>query len=164
MINARTICLALFIAVFLLLGTQAIQIGGLTGSYPQALIVLSLLFTVWMIVVETRTAGAAQRRDAGLTNLWRRVRGQKASFAIFILIWIAYPFLLTLAGFLIATTVVLAISLLTGNRRRPVITVFISALVSVIIAVLITSFLYIPVSSGPLDLLLEQALYALGSS
>lgn len=164
MINARTICLTLFLVLFLVLGAQAIHIEGLTGHYPQALIVLAILFTVWVIVDEVRTTDDGERAYTALAKLWRGTPSQKRRFGVFVLAWIAYPLLLTLAGFLIATTVVLAISLLSGNARRPIVTVCVSALVSLIMAVLLTSFLYIPVPSGPVDQLLDRVLYVLWRS
>lgn len=164
MINARTICLTLFLVLFLVLGAQAVHIGGLTGHYPQTLIVLAILFTVWVIIDEVHTTDDAERAYTVLANLWRGTPSQRWRFGVFVLAWIAYPLLLTLAGFLVATTVVLAISLLTANARRPVVTVLFSALVSLIMAVFLTSFLYIPVPLGPVDQLLDRVLYALGRS
>lgn len=162
MINPRTICLSLFLAAFLILGAQAIHIGGATGHYPQALIVLAILFTIWVLIDEARTAAGAKETDTALAQLWRGTLGQKGRLVVFVLAWIAYPPLLTLVGFLVATTIIMPISLLAGSARHPVATVFFSALVSVFMAVFLTSALYIPVPSGPVDQLLDRLLYALG--
>jgi hypothetical protein len=161
--NFRIAWIAALAACLAILAADSVQLKGLSGVYPQCLIGLSLALLLNIAVKEARNRYSIQDYDQELANLWRGVRQQRLRLGVFTVVWLAYPFFMSAAGFIVATTVAVAVSLWVASLRHPVRLVLASAVFAVIMAVLITSVLYIPIPGGPVDQALDHLLYVLSS-
>jgi len=161
-LNFRIAWIAALVAGIALLAANSVQLSGLSGVYPQCLIGLSLVLLVSIAVKEARNRYRVADYDQELAGLWGGAGQQRWRLAAFTVVWFAYPFFMSAAGFIVSTTVAVAASLWLAGMRHPVRLVVASAVFSVVMAVLITSVLYIPVPGGPVDQALDHLLYVLG--
>jgi len=162
LVNFRIAWIAVLAAGIAILGADSVKLQGLSGIYPQCLIGLSLALLVSVVVKEARNSYRVEDYDRELAGLWRGAGSQLLRLGVFAVVWFAYPFLMSGAGFIVATTVAVAVSLWASGLRHPVRLFLASGVFSLVMAVLITSVLYIPVPSGPVDQLLDHVLYVLG--
>lgn len=160
-VNFRIAWIAVLAACLVILAANSVQLKGLSGIYPQCLIGLSLALLISIAVKEARNRYSVRDYDQELGNLWRGARQQQIRLAVFTAVWLAYPFFMSAAGFIVATTVAVAASLWAAGLRHPIRIVLASAVFAVVMAVLITSVLYIPVPGGPVDQALDHVLYVL---
>lgn len=162
LVNFRIAWTMGLIAAVATLGADSFKLKGLSGTYPQCLIGLTLLLLISVAVKEARKQYRVSDYDRELADLWGGVGSQRARLGAFAAVWLVYPFLMSAAGFIVSTTVAVAVSLWAAGMRGPVRLLLASAVFAVVMAVLITSVLYIPVPSGPVDQLLDHLLYVLG--
>lgn len=162
LVNFRIAWTVALMAAIATLGVDSFKLKGLSGTYPQCLIGLALLLLISVAVKEARRQYRVSDYDQELAELWAGAGSRRLRLSLFTVVWLAYPFFMAAAGFIVSTTVAVAISLWAAGMRRPVRLVLASAVFALIMAVLITSVLYIPVPSGPVDQVLDHVLYVLG--
>lgn len=144
------------------LGVTSLHMKGLSGLYPQSLILLSLVLLIGVAVKEFSRRDESQERDRELASLWGGEGRQRARMFAFAVVWLLYPFAMASFGFIVTTTLAVALSLGIVGLRRPLLIILASLLFSIVIAILITSVLYIPVPGGPIDHGVDHVIYVLG--
>ncbi|MEF2071745.1 tripartite tricarboxylate transporter TctB family protein [Consotaella aegiceratis] len=154
----------LIMALFgVVLGYQATRFQGMASVYPLG---LAVAVVAGMIVMTAREVALKQRGVAlhpQIARLTQISGSQLWRFLAFLLLWLAYPSLLSHFGFIVATTVVLALSLWLLRFNRIVAGTIGVVVFCFLLAVLFTTVFYIPTPSGPIDEWLMRLIFSLSS-
>ena len=157
----RLISFLLFLAFAAVLGVQSLHLRGLVRDYPAALIVAVMAGMAALAGLELAAPSRRRELPPDLARLLELPRAARLRLLVFVVLWLAYPELLSLWGFLVATSLALAVSLLLLGLRRVVPAVAGSVLFSVALAVLFSTVFYIPTPAGVLDTALTRLIYVL---
>lgn len=159
----RQVSYLLFALFAATLGYQALQISGSARLYPLVLAIVVLLGCAASMLtgLVNRRAPPAPTGDVALLL---SARGPEIVRTLaFCALWIAYVVLLPVIGFLVATTLAIALSFWLLQLRRPVASVLGALVFSLILSVLFTTVFYIPVPQGAVDTWLTELVYQLKS-
>ncbi len=157
----RLISFVLFFAFAAVLGVQSLQLSGLVRDYPAVLIVAVMVGMAALAVLELVGASRGRELPADVARLLELPPASRLRLLVFVVLWLAYPELLSLWGFLVATSLALALSLLLLGLRRIVPAIAGSVLFSVALAVLFSTVFYIPTPAGVLDTALTRLIYVI---
>jgi Tripartite tricarboxylate transporter TctB family len=160
-LNFRLGLAALVLGAVGVLAVEATSISGLAGTYPQLLVAAVIALTLVVAIEEARSTRLLADIDAELAGLWPDQPQVRLHLLVFVAAWLAYPALLSAAGFVGATSLVLAISLFASGLRRLGLNLGLAIGFSIALAVLLKTVLYVPMPLGPADLALERLLYSL---
>jgi len=155
------------ISLFLFVGGAAVlglQLPGIAASarvYPLVLMVLVVVSSLIIAAKEIAGRAAAEPLDARIAKILSAPLPVRVRVAGFIAIWLIYAWALSLAGFLVATTCAIFVSLWLLRIRHVLVGVLAAASFSLAFSILFATVLFIPTPSGPLDQLLIQAIYAI---
>lgn len=160
MLVFNLISLSVLVCGALALALQTPQIAPVARAYPLVLIVLVVACSAAIAVRDIAARGSLPPLDEKLMKLLFAEHGRARTFG-FVAAWLVYTWALSAAGFIVATTCALSISLWLLGVRRLVVGIVSAALFSLIFSILFATVLYIPTPSGPLDQLLTRAIYAI---
>lgn len=155
------------ISFFLIIGfagVLALQLPGIATSarvYPAVMMVLVVACSLVIVVKEIAGRSATEPLDGRMAKILSAPWSIRLRMFSFVVVWLVYPWVLSHAGFIVATTGVISVSLWLLEIERPLVGIFVAALFSVIFSIVFATILYIPTPSGPIDQLLTQALYAI---
>lgn len=152
-------------AFLILFGWKASSIIGVAGTYPIALIVLSAVLLLLIFVQDSRqTRPEVPKQIEGLIATRGTLRMRHLGF---VLLWAIYPFVLQGLGFLVSTSIAVTLSLWLVSRPLKVGFVIGSVATAIILtlalALLMSTVLYIPTPAGPLDDALANLLFSFSS-
>lgn len=155
---SRLVCLVLVIGLLLALGVSSVSIDPSAARYPQVLIAGALIALTIAMVQERRQPGPAGS-DPELASLSAGPMPARMAFGSFVLVWLAFPFVMGVLGFVLSTVIALVLSCLLLRIRRPAVVVASSVVLAVAFAVLLRTVLYVPMPSGWLDRHIDQVIY-----
>ncbi|MEI2383574.1 tripartite tricarboxylate transporter TctB family protein [Breoghania sp. JC706] len=159
----RLFSFALIAAFALVLGKQAMGISGMASTYPLTLVTVVLAGTLYMIAT-----AVAQRREppvltGDVSHLVAATGPERLRLFAFVILWVAYPWLLGMLGFIVTTTLAITVSLCMLGQKRILLAFACAAVFSVVFAVLFTTVFYVPVPAGILDDWLTTFIFRLQS-
>lgn len=154
-----TIVGALF-AYFGALAYQTTHLSGLTAAYPGFVLSVLWVLLIGIAISEFRRRGKLNL-DIELAEFWPALRGPRAALAGFIAVWLIYVLILNPVGFLGATALAVAASLLLLGLRGLWRIAAGSLAFSLAMAVLVKTVLYIPVPLAAPDIALERLIFLL---
>ena len=157
----RLISFLLLFGFAAMLGLQSLQLHGLVRDYPAVLIVAVMAGMAALAALEFAAPAPARELPADVARLLELPRAARLRLLVFVVLWLAYPELLSLWGFLIATSLALSLSLLLLGMRRIAPAIAGSVLFSVALAVLFSTVFYIPTPAGVLDTALTRLIYVI---
>lgn len=160
----RLISFLLFFVFAGFLGVQALHLRGLVRDYPAALIAAVMLGMAAMAALEFATPSRQRALPAEVARLLELPRAARRRLLGFVVLWLAYPEVLSLWGFLVATSLALTLSLVLLGTRRIAAALAGSVLFSVALAVLFSTVFYIPTPAGAPDVALTRLIYTLSRS
>lgn len=161
MLYFNLISLLLIVCGAVVLGLQTSNIAETARVYPSILIGLVIVFSLLIAVKEIADRAATAPLDSQLAKIVRAPLRLRLRLLAFCATWLIYPWALTSAGFIVATTCVISLSLWLVKIKRPLIGVLVALLFSLAFSILFTTVLFIPTPSGPLDELLSRLLFAI---
>lgn len=142
------------------LGLQLPDIAPSARTYPLVLMMLVVVCTLIIAAKEIASRSETAPLDASFRKILSAPLPQRFRTIAFLVTWLAYSWALTSAGFLVATSCAISVSLWLLQIKRVLVGVATAVVFSVVLAVLFATVLYIPTPLGPLDRLLAQAIYA----
>lgn len=154
----RLACLVLVFGLLIALGTSSFSIDAAAARYPQVLIAGALV-ALTVALLQKRRQPAPVGSDAELAALAAGPAPAQMAFGGFVLVWLAFPFVMGALGFVLSTVIALVLSCLLLRIRRPVVVVASSIVLAVAFAVLLRTVLYVPMPSGWLDQRIDQVIY-----
>lgn len=143
------------------LGLQTPDIAASARTYPLVLIVLVVACSLIIAAKEIAGRAATAPLDPRLARILSAPPESRMRVLGFTATWLIYYLALPAAGFIVATTCAIAVSLWLLRARRIVVGALSAALFSAVLSVLLATVLYIPTPQGPLDRLLTEAIFAL---
>lgn len=143
------------------LGLQTPEIAASARVYPLVLMVLVVVCSLVIAAKEIAGRSATAPLDPTLAKILSASPPFRMRVFAFVAIWLIYSWALTLAGFIVATTCAISLSLWLLGTRKILVGVVTAALFSMALSILLATVLYIPTPSGPLDQLLIRAIYAI---
>ncbi len=149
--------------MFAFFGVLAYQTAGLTGpaaAYPGYVLGMLWVLLIGIAITEFRRHGKL-RLDPELAEFWPVPRRQRAALASFIAVWLGYVLILNAVGFLGATTLAVATSLVILGMRGAWWISLGSVAFSLAMAVLVKTVLYVPVPLAAPDVALERMIFLL---
>lgn len=155
-----SISLGALFAIFGVLGWQTTQLSGSAAAYPAYVLGVLAVLLLGIAVGEVRRRGPL-KLDPELADCCSGSGRERGALVAFVVTWVAYVLLLDAIGFLAATALAIAASLLLLGQRH---TLFIAAGsigFSLALAVLVKTVLYVPVPLAAPDLALERLIYSL---
>jgi len=155
------ISLLLIVCGAAVLGLQTSHIAETARVYPSILIGLVIVFSLLIAVKEVAGRAATAPLDSQLAKLLRAPSPLRLRLLAFCAAWLIYPWGLSNAGFIVATTCAISLSLWLLKIRRPLIGVLAALLFSVAFSILFATVLFIPTPLGPLDEMLSRLLFAI---
>ena len=155
----RVISFLLWFLFAALLGQQALHMHGLVRDYPGVLILAVMGGMAAMALREFVPGRRDRELPAEVARLLELPAGARMRLLVFVLLWLAYPWLLSHAGFLVTTSATTAVSLALLGIRRIALGALGSVAFAVSLAVLFSTVFYIPTPAGPLDKALTHLLY-----
>lgn len=154
----RLACLILVFGLLLVLGASSLSIDGSAARYPQVLIAAALV-ALTMALLQERRQPDPVGHDAELASLAAGPGPARTAFCGFVLVWLVYPFVMGVLGFVLSTVLALVISCLLLRIPRPALIIACSVVLAVGFAVLLRTVLYVPMPTGWLDQQIDQAIY-----
>lgn len=154
----RLACLVLVFGLLLALGASSLSIDASAARYPQVLIAGALIALTTALLTERRHA-ALSGGDTELASLAAGPAPERTAFGGFVLVWLAFPFIMGVLGFVLSTVIALVLSCLLLRIRRPALIIASSVVIAVAFAVLLRTVLYVPMPSGWLDQRIDQVIY-----
>lgn len=151
----------LIIAGAIFLGVRSGDIALTARVYPLILIALVIVCSLAIAAREIIGRSAPAKLDADLTNILSAPTASRARLTAFCITWLVYPWVMSRAGFLVATVAAIALSLWLLKIRRPVVALVAAVAFALAFSVIFATALYIPTPSGPLDNALAEYLYTL---
>jgi len=143
------------------LGLQMPDIAPSARVYPLVLMVLVVVCSLVIAAKEIAGRSATAPLDPTLAKILSAPSPFRIRVFAFVAIWLIYSWALTLAGFIVATTCAISLSLWLLGIKRIFVGIMTAVLFSVVLSILLATVLYIPTPSGPLDQLLIRAIYAI---
>jgi Tripartite tricarboxylate transporter TctB family len=143
------------------LGLQTPGIAPSARVYPLVLMVLVVVCTLVIAAKEIVNRSATEPLDSRLAKILSAPLPIRLRVFAFVVTWLIYSWALSLAGFIVATTCAISVSLWLLKIRRILRGIVTAALFSVVLSILLATVLYIPTPSGPLDQLLTKTIYAI---
>ncbi|MBE0620371.1 MAG: tripartite tricarboxylate transporter TctB family protein [Burkholderiales bacterium] len=161
MLYFNLISFFLIICGALVLGLQTPDIAASARVYPLVLMALVLLFSLLIVVKEIADRAATAPLDSRIAEILSAPPPFRIRLFGFVAIWLVYSWLLTLAGFIVATTCAISLSLWLLGIRKVLVGIVTAALFSMVLSILLATVLFIPTPLGPLDKLLIESIYAM---
>jgi len=153
--------LLLFFCGAVVLGLQLPGIAASARVYPLVLIVLVVACSLIVATKEIAGRAATPPLDPRIAKILSAPLPVRARLAGFIATWLIYAWVLSGAGFLVATTCAIFVSLWLLRIRRALVGLLAAATFSPAFSILFATVLFIPTPSGHLDELLIQTIYAI---
>jgi Tripartite tricarboxylate transporter TctB family len=154
------ISLLLIVCGATVLGLDTSHIVESARVYPSILIGLVIVFSLIIAVKEIAGRAATAPLDSQLAKILRAPSRLRLRLLAFCAAWLIYPWGLTNAGFIAATTCAISLSLWLLKIKRPFIGVLAALMFSLTFSILFATVLFIPTPLGPLDELLSRLLFA----
>lgn len=154
------IALGTLFAIFGVLGWQTTQLSGAAAAYPAYVLGVLAVLLLGIAVSEVRRR-APSKLDPELADCCSGSGRERGALVAFVGTWVAYVLLLDAIGFLAATALAIAASLLLLGRRHALSIAAGSIGFSLALAVLVKTVLYVPVPLAAPDLALERLIYSL---
>jgi hypothetical protein len=151
----------LIICGAVVLGLQTPDIAPSARVYPLIFVVLVVMCSLVIAAKEFAGRAATAPLDATFAKILSAPAPLRIRVFGFVAIWLVYSWVLTLAGFIVATTCAISLSLWLLGSRRILVGIATAALFSMVLSILLATVLYIPTPLGPLDKLLIEAIYAM---
>jgi hypothetical protein len=161
MLYFRSASFLMIVAFAALLGFQSTHIAGMARVYPTVLVALVIAGSLIISVKDFVSRNAIAPLDAEVAKLVSAPGRIAWCLAGFVVLWLAYPWLLSNLGFIVATTCAISLSLWLLNTERMLVGVLGAAIFSIAFSVLFATVLYIPTPSGIIDEWLARMLFAL---
>ena len=154
----RLACLVLVFGLLLALGASSFAINASAAWYPQILITGALV-ALTIGLLQERRQPVPVGSDPELAALAAGPAPARTAFGGFVLVWLAFPFVMGVLGFVLSTVIALVLSCLLLRIRRPAVVIASSIVLAVAFAVLLRTVLYVPMPSGWLDQRIDQVIY-----
>lgn len=161
MLYFNLISLLLFVCGAAVLGLQLPGIAATARVYPLVLIVLVVASSLIVAAKEIAGRAAIEPLDSRIAKILSAPLPVRVRLAGFIATWLIYAWALSGAGFIVATTCAIFVSLWLLRIRHWLVGLVAAATFSLAFSILFATVLFIPTPSGPLDQLLTQAIYAI---
>jgi hypothetical protein len=162
MLYFRFASFAVIIAFAALLASRSTQITGMARTYPSILIFAVIVGTLALATKEflgRKVLATPVSQD--VAKIIASPPSSRARFAGFVLVWLAFPWLLVSVGFVVATTITISASFWLLKFGRPGYGIVGAALFSLGCAVLCATVFYIPLPPGAIDDWIGRTLFAL---
>jgi len=154
MLSVRLAALAFLVCLWAFFAAGIPQVPAASQAYPLILLAALLLAVPLHVLRLLR-----RDPDRSLVPVLPGTPGARIRLVLFAAIWLAYVVALPKAGFVVATTVATAGSIVTLGPRRPVLAVLASLLVSLCLFALMERVLFVPVPRGSIEDSLSVFLY-----
>lgn len=162
MFSFRLLSFGLIAMFAVLLGVRSTQLpDGIARAYPTVLVAAVLLGMLAMTAREVVRRRVPTLMDAEIARLVSAPVQPGWRLLGFVVLWAAYPWLLSHVGFIVATTVTISLSLRVLGNSRIGLAIFGAVLFSFTFAILFTTVFYIPTPSGVVDDWLARVLFLL---
>ena len=161
MLYFNLISFLLIICAAAVLGLQTPDIAASARVYPLVFVVLVVVCALVIAAKEIAGRSATAPLDSKFAQILSAPSPQRIRVLAFVVTWLAYSWVLTTIGFLVATTCAISVSLWLLLTRRILVGLVSAALFSIVLSILFATVLFIPTPMGPLDQLLTQAIYAI---
>jgi len=155
------ISLLLVVCGAVVLGLQTPHIAESARIYPLVLIVLVVACSAVVAVKEIAGRAATEPLDTRIAKMFSAPLSVRIRVAGFVATWLVYAWVLSEAGFLVATTCAIFASLWLLKIRHALVGFLSAAAFSLVFSILFATVLFIPTPAGPLDQLLTQAIYSI---
>ncbi len=161
MLYFNLISFFLIVCGALVLGLQTPDIAASARVYPLILMALVLLCSLVIVAKEIAGRAATAPLDPRIAEILSAPSPFRIRLFCFVAVWLVYSWVLTLAGFIVATTCAISLSLWLLGIRKILVGVVTAAVFSMVLSILLATVLYIPTPLGPLDKLLIESIYAM---
>lgn len=141
----------------------ALDIRGPAAAYPMVVINAALVLLLATGVAEGRRRAPLGAADPELGALISTSAGGLWRSVAFAALWLVYPFVIPVTGFIVATAVALSLSLILLGARRYVLSVLGVIVFTLALSVVMRLVIYVPMPPVGLDELLDRILFALRS-
>lgn len=161
MLYFSLISYALILTWAVVLGLETPSIAASARIYPQVLIALVAILSLVIVAQQILARSRPEPVDARIGHLLETRGAARHRMIGFVAVWVAYAFGLAQLGFIVSTSLAIALSLALLGIRHILFSIACALVFSLVMAVLLQTVLYIPTPSGPVDQLLTRTIYAL---
>jgi hypothetical protein len=151
----------LIICGSVVLGLQTPDIAASARVYPLVFMALVIVCSLVIAAKEIANRAATAPLDSTFAKILSAPAPLRIRLLGFVAIWLVYSWVLTLVGFIVATSCAISLSLWLLGIRRILVGIVTAALFSMVLSILLATVLYIPTPLGPLDKLLIEAIYVM---